>query len=237
MVRNFVVTMKNQKHKVVIACRSLKPELEKTAVESSSEAELIFLDQELHRTPDKMPAEVQQAVDDVKDTADEIVLGYGLCSNGIVGVTAPPQGLIVPKVHDCITLFLGARNLYRQAFKENPGTYYLTPGWIDEQKDPLGIMENDYTPRMGKEFAEWGIKEELKNYTHIVFVSSTAAREQIENLRKRARDNACFLEKQFEEVEGQDAYFRKILNGPYNEEDFIFFKGGQKITQSPFLSL
>jgi len=48
--------------------------------------------------------------------------------------------------------------------KKEPGTYYLTQGWIEEGKSPLGIYQ-EYCQRYDQETAEWVIKQELKNYT------------------------------------------------------------------------
>ena len=50
-------------------------------------------------------SEVLAAVDETKYEA--VLLGYGLCSNGLVGLTARSIPLVVPRAHDCITLFLG----------------------------------------------------------------------------------------------------------------------------------
>ena len=49
-------------------------------------------------------AEVLSGVDESRYEA--ILLGYGLCSNGLVGLGhAPINSLVVPRAHDCITLF------------------------------------------------------------------------------------------------------------------------------------
>lgn len=232
--------MNSQPEKVVIACRSLEPELELAAKladkEDSDETERLYLDQNLHRTPDSMPAIIQESVDEAaaRPAVETIVLGYGLCSNGVVGVRAPRQGLYVPRAHDCITFFLGSQEDYHREFNENPGSYYLTPGWIAEQKDPLGIIENEYTERVGPEEAEEAMRLELQHYTRIVLVRSEAT-DDIEALRQRAQENARFLGKEYKEIEGGDSYFRKILFGPYNENDFVFVAGGEKVEQKVFL--
>lgn len=224
--------------KIIIACGSLRPELEQTAKSagvSESEIERVYLDQNLHRFPDSMPSIIQEAVDQAatKPGVETIVLGYGLCSNGVVGVTAPSQGLYIPRAHDCITFFLGSSESYFKEFKGNPGSYYLTPGWIDEQKDPLGIMENDYTERVGREEAEEAMRRELQYYTRIVLVTSEAT-DDLEALRQRARKNAEFFGKEYKEIEGGISFFRKILLGPCDDEDFIYVKAGEKVEQKPF---
>jgi hypothetical protein len=218
--------------RVVIACRIMQPEMQ--ALQSlDNTVEVRYLDQNLHRTPDHMPRLIQEQIDAVRTYASKIILGYGLCSNGIVGVKAPQQGLYVPKAHDCITLFLGSRARYDKLFHERPGTYYLTPGWVAEEKDPLGQMENEYVPRMGREMAIWGIKEELKNYTHIALIDTQAV--DMALLRQRAMENATFLGKKYEEIVGKPDYFQKILLGPLDTENFLFVKAGETVQQKPFL--
>jgi len=218
----------NQKTRVVIACRVMKPELD-TLANAHSHIEIRYLDQNMHERPEQMPAVVQAEIDAVKAYAGQIILGYGLCSNGIVGVRAPRQGLIIPRVHDCITLFLGSRAVYEKVFYEHPGTYYLTPGWVEERKDPLGYMASTYVPKMGREKAEWGIREELRNYTRIVMIDTHA--EDMEPLRRIARENAAFLEKEYAEIPGGQDYFRRILFGPYPEADFIHLQAGETMQQ------
>ena len=191
--------------------------------------EIRYLDQNMHERPEQMPAVIQAEIDQVEPYAGQIILGYGLCSNGIAGVRAPHQGLIVPRVHDCITLFVGSRREYEQIFRQHPGTYYLTPGWVEDRKDPLGFMESTYVPKMGREMAEWGLKEELKNYTRIVMINTVSM--DMEPLREIAQDNARFFNLTYEEILGRQAYFNKILFGPYPDADFIHLSPGEVMQQ------
>lgn len=216
---------------VVIACRSLRPELEILRPDDGS-VEILYLEQILHRTPTRMPAIIQQAIDRVEHHASRIVLAYGLCSNGVVGLFAKKQQLVIPRVHDCIALLLGSREAYDQAFVARPGVYYLTPGWIEESQDPLGYMERDYVPRLGREAAVWGLKEELKHYSHITLIDTRVT--DMDPLRARARENARFLDKEYAEVTGEQTYFAKILFGPYDEDDFIILEPGEQVTQKLF---
>ena len=218
----------NPETRVVIACRVMKPELDSLAREHTH-IEIRYLDQNMHERPEQMPAVIQAEIDAVEAYADQVILGYGLCSNGITGIRAPRSGLIIPRVHDCITLFLGSRAAYEKVFYEHPGTYYLTPGWVEDRKDPLGYMESAYVPKMGREMAEWGIREELKNYTRIVMIDTQSA--DMEPLRRIARENAEFLEKEYAEISGRQDFFRKILFGPYPKADFIHLQAGETMQQ------
>jgi hypothetical protein len=82
---------------------------------------------------------------------------------------------------------------------------------------------------MGREMAEWGIKEELKNYTRILMIDTQSA--DMAPLRKIARENADFLEKAYAEISGRPDYFRRILFGPYPEADFIHLQAGETMQQ------
>ena len=216
---------------VIIACRVMEPELAHLLSErneADDRTDVLYLEQALHRTPDKLTVKVQEKIDQVARTASRIVLGYGLCAKGVVGITARAAELIIPRCHDCIALFLGSPNRHLEIFRKKPGTYYLTPGWVAEKKDPLGIIEEN-VPKFGRETARWVIEEELKHYTHIALIDTGVA--EMALLRARAMENAAVLKKQYEEILGSLAYFRELLHGPYTEEKFLRLQPGEKFTQ------
>ncbi|MBU1712334.1 MAG: DUF1638 domain-containing protein, partial [Proteobacteria bacterium] len=113
--------MNRTENRVIIACRIMQPELEKIRKPNDG-VEIRYLDQGLHMTPKKMAPLIQEQIDLVTGRFEEIVLGYGLCANGIVGVQARKEGLYVPRSHDCIALFMGSCEAYRTAIKKRPGT-------------------------------------------------------------------------------------------------------------------
>lgn len=215
--------------RVIVACRIMKPEID-ALVNITPHVETRYLEASLHDTPEKMPGMIQEEIDRASAYASQIVIGYGLCSNGTVGLTAPRQGLIIPRVHDCIALLLGSQEAYNKLSREKPGTFYLTPGWVEERKDPLGYMENSYVPKLGREMAEWGIREELKHYTHIILINTGS--KDMAPVRKIAMENARFLEKEYEEIDGKSYYFKMIVTGPYPEEAFIHISPGETMRQN-----
>ena len=48
-----------------------------------------------------------------------------------VGAGRPQHSLVVPRAHDCITLFLGSKERYLDYFQTHPGVYFKTSGWIE----------------------------------------------------------------------------------------------------------
>ena len=45
-------------------------------------------------------------IDDITADTETIILGYGLCSMGVVGLKATHSMLIIPRQDDCIAIFL-----------------------------------------------------------------------------------------------------------------------------------
>jgi len=222
-----------QSPRVIIACGALRPELEHLRHGHEQEVQTVYLPQNMHRSPHLLPEMIQEQVDKAAGFASMIILGYGLCSNGIVGVMAPGQGLLITRSHDCVALFLGSLERYRQISRDQPGTYYLTRGWIDEGKDPLGTMEKEYIPRLGRAWAEWGAREELKHYTRFMFINTGVG--NIRALRERAMENARFFNKEYQEVDGDLTYLQRILFGPYDGEYFFLVQPFGLVQQRWFL--
>src|SRR5512136_3315990 len=183
----------------------------------------VFLEQSLHRTPQKMPSAVQEEINKAANGDDDYI---------VLGIRPIRQPLVIPRAHDCISLFLGSTKRYQEEHEKEPGTYYLTKGWIEEGKSPIGIFQ-EYCQRYDKETAEWVIREELKNYTRIVLVDMGA---EAEALREHAKENARFLHLRYEEIRGSLVFFEKMLQGCW-DKDFIILKPGEEVTQELFLDL
>lgn len=216
---------------LVIACEVLKNELEAV---SGPGVRFEYIEQGIHRTPTKMPAVIQEAINKADSKADIIVLGYGLCGSGIIGVKAGKRPLVVPRAHDCVTLFLGSIKAHEKVHESHPGTYYLTKGWIEQAKSPLKQLE-EYTERYGRETAEWVISEEYKHYTRIVLIT-TGTYDPAE-YREHALANAAYLGLAYEEIEGNPAFFEKIVGGQWDKKDFFILQPGEEISQKMLLAL
>jgi hypothetical protein len=215
----------------VLACAVFQDELELLAPPG---ARVSYLRQSLHRTPNVMAEAIQTELDRIEPgSVDKVVLAYGLCSNGIVGVKATRGKLLVPRTHDCIALFLGSYKRYQEEHRKAPGTYYLTPGWIRENKDPLGVMQ-EYTERISPEDAEWCMREELKYYTRVALVDTGLI--SIEPSRPRARQNADFFGLTYEELQGSPGLLKALFTGE-PEEHFFVMQEGETITSDRFLNL
>ncbi len=215
---------------LIIACKVMEREMRQC---QNNDTLFVFLDQGLHRTPNKLRERVQREIDRTSDT-DEcfILLGYGLCGNGTVGVQARANPLVLPAVHDCISLFLGSVERYHEEFRKESGTYFLSPGWIEEG-DTLLHLHEQCKKKYGAETADWIIEEEFKNYQRIALIDTKVC--PIQKFRDESKRNAKFLNLKYEEIPGSLAFFEKFLSGDW-DHDFLLIEKGQKVTQDMFMS-
>ncbi len=121
---------------LAIVCDVMKNEFERFKKEDQDGLDCVYMEQHLHDTPDTMRVKLQEEIDKVGDEYNNIILIYGQCSNGVVGLKSDKHEIIIPKVDDCISLFLGSKQKYIEVFKKDPATYYLCRGWIEYGGDP-----------------------------------------------------------------------------------------------------
>ena len=188
------------------------------------------LDFGLHLTPEKLRSQLQEAIDVASAEVDTIILGYGLCSMAVVGLKANRCTLVVPRLDDCIAIFLGSRAAYQKQFGQEPGTYYLTKGWIEVSDTPFAEYER-LVAEYGPERADRMIKLVLKNYTRLAFID-TGHLEQ-ERYREYARRTAGKFGLRYEEIPGSKALVKRMLYGPW-DGDFVIARPGETISYADF---
>jgi hypothetical protein len=217
----------------LVACDVVKSEFEKAL--AGREVKTRFLEYSLHRTPELMGGRITEAMGELKaEGAEKVVLGYGLCSNGVVGVKSQGE-LIMPRCHDCIAMLLGSPKRYFEIFRKYPGTYFLTEGWIRNNGDPISTVENRYAPKMGHKKAMRGMALELANYKKICFVDNGVG--DREAVRERTKENCRVFEKEYMEIEAGIDYFTGLLDGPHNDDEFLVLPAGQKVQNEFFYQI
>jgi len=228
----------------IIACDVLFREICLCAAYSRNIISVDFLPRGLHDNPDVMRAEVQKKIDETDESAyNGILLGYALCSNGTAGVRARGIPLIVPRAHDCITLFLGSKEKYRQYFTDNPGTYYYTSGWLEragskvERKvqDGLGLGKKyeEYVKKYGEDNAKYLIAFEsswIENYSRAAFIDIDFVR--FLNYNEQAKEIAVQRNWEYEELSGDIRLIRKLIDSEWDEDEFLIVQPGGEIAAS-----
>lgn len=233
-----MITIK-QRPIVVIACKVFQDLLERFLPIGLAE-QVTFLDYGLHEVPKKLTKAVQEQIDAV-EAPSRILLGYGLCGNGLKGIRANQHTLFIPRADDCIAILLGSYQAYLREFNRNPGTYYLTKGWLESGSDPLKEYL-ELKEKYGAETGEWIMDQQYQHYSRLVLVAHS--QQDLDTYRPRAEQVAKYCERWdmvYEEMLGSDSYIRDLVKavGSLQEsnDQFLVIQPGGAIEQNDFLQI
>jgi hypothetical protein len=223
---------------VVISCKVFQSLIEKHLPEEMAD-EVTFLDYGLHRVPDQLTQTVQDAIDAVEKPS-LILLGYGLCGNGLKGIKSRQHTLIIPRTDDCIAILLGSYQQYIREFDATPGTYYLTKGWLESGSDPLKEYR-EYEEKYGQEDATWIMDQQYQHYERLVFIAHD--NEILDKYRPQAQEVAAYCQRwgmRYEEILGSDTYIRRLVEKSFrpeeaDDEDFVVVPPNREVTQTMFM--
>ncbi|MBT3391720.1 MAG: DUF1638 domain-containing protein [Chloroflexi bacterium] len=222
---------------VVIACKVFQSLLEKLMPADMAE-QVTFMDYGLHRVPSKLTWAVQDAIDAVEHPS-LIVLGYGLCGNGLKGINARQHTLLIPRTDDCIAILLGSYKKYIQEFDATPGTYYLTKGWLEAGSNPLQEYE-EIKEKYGEKDATWIMDQQYQHYERLLFVAHNQA--DLDEYRPQAQEVAEYCQRwgyRYEEILGSDIYVRRLIEVAMaidkTDSNFVVIPPSGEVTQNLFM--
>lgn len=226
--------MENQGNYCIIGCHVLWREICYYAALSKNSFDFKFLKQGLHNTPELLYKELQQAIDGADGKYDAILVGYGLCSRGIEGITSKESRLVFMRGHDCITFFLGSKEFYREYFDMHPGTYWYTPGWIETGTQPgKDRYENTlrtYVGKYGEENAEYLMEMEqgwFKEYSNAAYVDMEFFDDR--EYKEYSKECAKWLNWSYEELKGSPGLIEAFLAGDWDNDRFLVVEPGYRI--------
>ena len=230
----------------LLACEIFFREVCHVAAGSPHVIDVEFLPKGLHDLGvDRMRPRLQERIDaGTGPEHDAVLLAYGLCNNGVVGLTAGTQPLIIPRSHDCIGIFMADRRFYTEYFNSHPGTYYRTTGWYERndtssageetvpQKLGLFLEYEKLVEQYGEDNARYIMEtmgDATAHYDHIAFISVGLPCE--EPFRERAEREAGERGWSYERIEGSMELLRKLLCAEW-DDNFLVVEPGQAIEAS-----
>jgi N-methylhydantoinase A/oxoprolinase/acetone carboxylase beta subunit len=227
--------LKNKKP-YVIACAVLALDVKHAVEKLNIDIGVKFLEGGLHERPNLLREKLQTAIDEISASGrcDRIAVGYGVCGRGTVGIQARDVSLAIPKVHDCIALFLGGDAVYRHEFKKYPGTYYISAGWYEEKTEPFsqrkrfayyGDEKLNYDELVEK-YGEQAAKETFqflstwqKNYQRAAFIETGVKLSP--RYEKYAREMAAEYGWKYEKIIGDRTLIEKLLTAGESTDEIL----------------
>jgi hypothetical protein len=231
----------------LIACEIMYRELCAAIARSVNLVDVEFLPKGLHDIGQagmsSRLAEVLASVDETKYEA--ILLGYALCSNGLVGLAARSIPLVVPRAHDCITLFLGSKERYLEYFQEHPGVYFKTSGWIERgegllqggqetthSQSALRQSYDDLVARYGEDNARFLFEElcNMRHYSGLTYIDMGL--EADDRFQRQSEAEAAARGWRYEKLLGDMRLLQGLLDGPWDDDRYLVVPPGKRIAAS-----
>ena len=133
---------------------------------------------------------------------------------------------------------------YQNYFDNNPGTFFQSVGWIEQAKDNLSNPESttrqmgmasyeEYVEQFGEESAKYimdSLGGGLNSYESFTYIDTKVGDQN--KLKIHAKQNAQDNNWNYKELEGSTSLLQKMMNGDWNDEEFLVVQPGETIEAS-----
>ena len=203
----------------LIACATV---LEELRAFLPSDAECRVLGSGLHASPTRLRATLQKEIDEIAESNGDrsadpstVLIGYGLCGNGVVGLNSRTCRLVIPRVDDCVGICLGSKSAHRAESGRHPGSYYLTRGWMKMDTTQF----HQIVQRYGSERAEALYRVMFADYKRLALIDTGSY--ELDDVRYYAANMAREFGLRLEEIRGSTNLLRKLIYGPWASGEFV----------------
>jgi hypothetical protein len=234
----------------LISCNVLQRELCAAIADSPNVIDPEFLELGLHESPERLRGRLQERIDAAvaasdkaaaaSDAYEAILLGYGLCGNGLAGIEARSIPLVLARAHDCCTMLLGSRAAFLESFGESLSASWSSAGYIERgstyfrasdvgRATGLGLEYVELVAQYGEENARyvWDTMHPAIAEREIRYIETpeTAGLGYAETMRAKAVEEG----KEFRLLRGSSRLLRGLVSGGWNDEEFLVVPPGKRI--------
>lgn len=231
----------------LLACNVFQRELFLALAHSPNIIDAEFLELGLHESPGRLNEALQARIDAAStakapggEPYDAILLGYGLCGNGLAGITARALPLVLPRAHDCCTVLLGSRAEFLARFADKLSASWSSAGYIERGATYFRVSELGKASGIGTEYAElvsqygednaayiWETLHPDLKETELRYIETPASVGLGHREAMRARAEA--EGKDFVLLQGSLRLLEGLVAGAWNEEEYLIVRPGEHI--------
>ena len=203
----------------------------------------VFLPKGEHNVPERLRERLQAEVDAVaagEVAYDAVLLGYGLCGNATLGLTARTCPLVIPRAHDCTTLFLGSKAAFIEHFGDNPSQCWASVGYSERGDSILSdastrehlagagsyeALAEQYGEENARYLMDALSTQHGSNEIVLLDVPETRVPEVLERIRREAEATGL----QVRTLTGSIRLIEKLLSGDWPSGEFLVVPPGQRV--------
>lgn len=234
-------------HYLLIACDVFEESINNFKNQTPHTITPIYLKLEAHLEPGKLHQELQDIIDEAEGQPyDMILMAYGLCGNATNGIKARSIPIVIPRAHDCCTLFLGSIGRFLEHFGENLSAQWTSSSYLAKSNQGMysanvedtlsyfGLSEEyeELVKQYGEDNAQylWETLHSKDQYNTKMFYISTGAPDDemnIEKLKQTAKEEG----KTFHLIAGNLGLIEGLFGEKWGDE-YLFVSPGQRIVST-----
>ena len=213
--------------RAIVGCGIIRKDIEHLLTALPYEADIFWLDEKLHEFPEKLRDALQEKINELEDY-DEIILGYLLCGNGLLGIKSGNSKLRFIKGDDCIYANLCHREDYSELRRTS---IFLSNGWLSTNRN--GLTEYQRTlEKYGEKRTKMIYEAMYKNYKYVAYMQLDE--EVTDDHRKKVSELAEVMDVEPLYVQGSLQLFEDLFQLKDNEKIYIL-EPGTEITAEIFM--
>lgn len=201
-----------------------------------------FTPKAAHEQPDALRQLIQGKIDALEQSKgyDAVLLVFGLCGNSTAGIKAGSVPVIIPRAHDCCTIFLGSKEKFIDNFKDNPSAEWTSSGYMERGDTYLRETDTGKLLGMDKSYQDLVQQYGEDNAKHVwesihpaannseffyIEVPETSQSGHLDKAKSLAGEQGMSLRI----IKGDMRLLRGLLEGNWDEKDYLIIPPGKQI--------
>jgi hypothetical protein len=218
------------------------------AAKSPHVIDLEFLPMLAHDDPKKLNVMIQEKI--IKSVNysgrkyDAVILGFGLCGNSVTGLTCPVP-MVIPRAHDCCTVFMGGKENFLAAFGDILSARWSSTGYYERCQG----INNYYMGEEVKQHATYKTSAEYMGYVdqygednadyiwetmhpdietdEVVYIKIDGF--EYSNAYESFRSETEKSGKKLKVADGNISVLKSLIDGEWDDKRFLVVPPGKKI--------
>lgn len=216
---------------VLICCKMIEDEMKALLERLNLDLDVMWVDRGFHDKPKRLNAELQHRINLAEERGyTRILLGFGLCGKGAVGLKAKHALMAIPRFDDCINFLLCPQKRCSRACTQC-GVMYMTRGWCQDNTARISDIRKVYEAKYGTRKARRLLQVIYGSYTSVSVIDTKCY--PLEKVVAMAQEAADDLGLKARVEPGNTKVLEKLLTGAW-DEDILLVQPGCTVNLEDF---